>query len=70
VVVSDVAMPIMDDPATIRALTKINPAIKIIASSGRSTRESLADAGTKYFLTKPYTAETLLRVLRQILDEG
>ena len=31
---TDMAMPIMDGAATIRALTKINPAIKIIAASG------------------------------------
>jgi CheY-like chemotaxis protein len=34
VVLTDMMMPVMDGPATIRALMRINPAIKIIAASG------------------------------------
>ena len=34
VVLTDMMMPIMDGPATIHALMRINPAVKIIAASG------------------------------------
>jgi CheY-like chemotaxis protein len=71
VVLTDVMMPLMDGPAMIQALTRINPKIKIVATSGVNTNNSLAkEAGTcvKQFLTKPYTAATLLKTLRFVLD--
>lgn len=65
------SMPIMDGAAVIRALTKISPKVKIIAASGLSafgvTRSFYGKI--KHFLTKPYTAETLLKTLRTILKE-
>jgi CheY-like chemotaxis protein len=73
VVLTDMAMPIMDGPATIRALKQINPAVKIIAASGLNANGGVAKvsgAGVKHFLTKPYTAATLLRTMRAILDEA
>ena len=60
-------MPIMDGSATINALTKINPRIKIIATSGAAKASGL---GIKDFLAKPYTAEALLKALRALLDEA
>ncbi len=72
VVLTDMMMPIMDGSATIRALTKIDPAIKIIAVSGLNANSGVAKVpgiGVKYFLTKPYTAGTLLKTIRMILDE-
>jgi PAS domain S-box-containing protein len=72
VVLTDMAMPIMDGAATIRALTKMNPKLKIIAASGLHANADMTKAsgvGIKHFLTKPYTAETLLKAMRTILDE-
>jgi CheY-like chemotaxis protein len=72
VVLTDMSMPIMDGVALIRALTKINPAIKIIAASGLHANGDAAkasSAGVKHFLTKPYTAGTLLKMMRSLLDE-
>jgi len=72
VVLTDMMMPLMDGGATIRALMRINPAIKIIAASGLSTNVDVAKmsgAGVRHFLTKPYTAGDLLKCLRTILDE-
>jgi PAS domain S-box-containing protein len=72
VVLTDMMMPIMDGPATIHALLRINPALKIIAASGLNTNGSAAKAsaeGVKHFLAKPYTAGTLLKTMRLILDE-
>ncbi len=73
VVLTDMAMPVMDGPASIRALVRINPAIKIIAASGLHSNNSgskMAGAGVKYLLMKPYTAATLLKTVRTILDES
>ena len=71
-VLTDMAMPIMDGAATIRGLMQINPDIRIIASSGLTANGTIAkasEAGTTYFLAKPYTAGTLLKTLRAMLDE-
>jgi PAS domain S-box-containing protein len=71
VVLTDMAMPIMDGPATIRALMKIKPQVRIIAATGLRTEGSEAKAtetGIRYFLAKPYTAATLLKTLRMVLD--
>jgi CheY-like chemotaxis protein len=72
VVLTDMMMPVLDGPATIHALRRINPALKIIAASGLNTNGGVAKAsgaGIKHFLTKPYTAGTLLKAMRAILDE-
>jgi len=71
-VLTDMSMPVMDGPATIRALKRINPAVKIIAASGLMANGSAINGtgmGVKHFLTKPYTAGTLLKTVRTILDE-
>jgi PAS domain S-box-containing protein len=72
VVITDMMMPIMDGPATIQALRRINPAIKIIAASGLNPDSRVAKATSamvKHFLMKPYTAGSLLKTMRQVLDE-
>jgi hypothetical protein len=67
-VLTDMMMPFMDGAATIRALRKMNPHVKIIAASGLASNEDAAD-GVKadLFLTKPYTAEKLLKALEKLL---
>ncbi len=70
VVLTDMVMPIMDGPATVNALMHINPLIQIIAASGLDANGRVAKAagnGVKHFLPKPYTAETLLTTLRNVL---
>jgi CheY-like chemotaxis protein len=50
--------------------SRINPCVKIIAVSGLSLSESIAQAvalGALNFLSKPYTAETLLRKIQHVL---
>jgi PAS domain S-box-containing protein len=72
VVLTDIMMPILDGPATIRALLRINPAVKIIAASGLNENGSAAkvdDKRVKRFLMKPYTADTLLGAIRKTLEE-
>jgi PAS domain S-box-containing protein len=73
VVLTDMMMPVLDGPATIHALLRINPAVKIIAASGLNANGGVAQAsgaGIKHFLTKPYTAGTLLKAMRAILAEA
>ena len=72
-VLTDMMMPIMDGGPTIRALTRINPTVKIIAASGLNTNADVAKlsgTGVRHFLTKPYTAATLLETIRTVLDEA
>ena len=70
-VLTDMMMPVMDGAATIQVLQRINSAVRIIAASGVSSGDTVAaaaSAGVKHFLLKPYTAETLLKLVREVLD--
>ena len=66
----DMAMPVMDGPAGMRALRTICPKIPILAISGRieysQTLEDRQEAPVK-FLAKPFTTEQLLHALHNIL---
>jgi two-component system cell cycle sensor histidine kinase/response regulator CckA len=70
VVLTDMMMPLMDGAALVRALKRINPAIKIVTASGLNvdaeTGERTADF--QHSLSKPYTAGTMLKAIRLILD--
>jgi two-component system, cell cycle sensor histidine kinase and response regulator CckA len=69
-VITDMMMPFMDGPATMRALQKMNPQVKVIAASGLGAGDKAAEAaaaGALAFLPKPYTAEKLLKTLAEIL---
>ncbi len=71
VILMDMMMPFMDGPASIRALRKIKPQIKIIAVSGLTERNKLAKAAITHvhaFLPKPYTAERLLETIHEVLS--
>jgi CheY-like chemotaxis protein len=70
VVLTDMVMPFMDGPATIRALLRMNPDVKIIAASGLTTGHQPGEGsleGVQTFLSKPYTAEKLLTALAELL---
>ncbi|HUL45387.1 MAG TPA: response regulator [Bacteroidota bacterium] len=72
VVLTDMMMPHMDGMATIRALQRINPEVKIITATGLTDSFKEADIkakGASSFLTKPYTAEKLLTALHAVLHE-
>lgn len=72
VVLTDMMMPVMDGAATIRALLRLKPDVKIIAASGLATKgeeaEAASSGGVRKFLPKPYTAGTILRALRDVLQ--
>jgi PAS domain S-box-containing protein len=74
-VITDLAMPLMDGPTTILALRSLLPAVKIIASSGVGTQAAPEAAwavgvGVPYFIAKPYTAEALLKLVAKVLMTG
>jgi CheY-like chemotaxis protein len=69
-VLMDMMMPVMDGQASIRAIRKINPEVKIITVSGLSEKDRLASVAdyTNAFLPKPYTAEKLLKTIHEVLS--
>lgn len=71
-VLTDIMMPIMDGLQMIRILVKMNPRIRIIASSGlEDEQRALASAGgvgVKHFLAKPFSTDRLLRTIRNTLE--
>jgi PAS domain S-box-containing protein len=70
VVLTDVMMPYMDGPATIRAIRTLSPEVKIIVSSGlkaNSKATEAANEGANSFLSKPYTADKLLNAVAEVL---
>lgn len=69
-VLTDMVMPFMDGPATIRALQRMNPNVRIVAASGLGTGHHAGEGaleGVAVFLNKPYTAEKLLKTLAEVL---
>jgi CheY-like chemotaxis protein len=69
-ILTDIAMPYMDGTALIRAARKIDPSSNIVAMSGLMNSEQTAELqslNVNAFLSKPYTAETLLKLLAEIL---
>lgn len=70
-VLTDMNMPVMDGPATIGFLRRLDPEVRVIAVSGLAADERIsrnAELGIRRFLTKPYTADTLLVALRQVIE--
>ena len=72
-VLTDMMMPVMDGPGTVQVVKRIRPDVPIVAASGLDTNGQTAkvvDLGVRHFLSKPYTAQHLLRVVRAALDEA
>jgi len=66
-------MLVIDGPATIRALQRLDPEVKIIAVSGLSGNGRMLEAAqavVKSFLPKPYTADKSLIAITEILSGG
>ena len=69
-VLTDMVMPFMDGPATIRALQRMNPKVRIVAASGLGTGHHAGEGsleGVSVFLNKPYTAQKLLKTMAEVL---
>jgi len=68
---TDMMMPIMDGAAAIRAVRSIDPQIRIVGETGIAAHASGSDTELMRpyaMLDKPYTAEKLLRTIREALD--
>ena len=70
-VMLDMTMPVLAGVPTIQAMARIDPSVPIIAISGISANEQparAASAQVKMFLPKPFTSDTLLNALQQVLN--
>ena len=73
IVLTDISMGQMDGVTLTRALKKLNPAVRVIVSSGHFQKENvtiLESVGVRTFLDKPYTADKLLRSLHAELTRA
>lgn len=69
-VITDLMMPAVDGLGTIRAIHKTAPEVRFIAVSGMMEASRLPDLQTKHpiaYLSKPFSAAKLLRLLRETL---
>jgi two-component system cell cycle sensor histidine kinase/response regulator CckA len=70
VVITDMAMPVLDGSAAVIALKAINPRVKIIGMSGFHVPNGAPGAkntDVDAFIPKPYTTEILLNALQKVL---
>jgi two-component system, cell cycle sensor histidine kinase and response regulator CckA len=72
-VLTDMMMPVMDGPTTIREILRKHPTIPIIAASGLAANVGVAKApenGVIGFLAKPFTTSELLHAVADALAES
>ena len=71
-VITDMSMPVMDGHAIMAALRAVNPKVRIISSSGLDANDNsanTANAAARRFIPKPYTLESMLNILHEVLQE-
>lgn len=72
-VITDLIMPVMDGIATIRALRRLNPGLRIIATSGLPDpirADELRRLQVENLLEKPFNAESLLNLVAKALRKS
>ena len=72
VVLTDIMMPGVDGPTLVQSLRRIDPNVLIVGMSGSGGKEEVnktASWSVPVFLSKPFTSETLLEALAQILGK-
>jgi len=73
-VISDLDMPVMGGAAMIRSLEAINPGVRVISATGLPRSETPAERHhgslRQMFLSKPFTAEQLLRAVHEMLHSA
>jgi len=71
-VISDMNMPVMDGSAMIQALRTIDPTVRVLSTSGLPHNcggmKPNSETSVTTFLSKPYTAEELLKALHEVLQ--
>jgi PAS domain S-box-containing protein len=71
-VLTDMAMPVIDGYALIAALNRIGRDVRVIATTGNPSAAAMtkiAKSGVDHILVKPYTADHLLRTIATVLAE-
>ncbi len=70
-VLTDMAMPLMDGETAIREIREIDPAARIVVASGLASDYNSEDSPAKAeaFLSKPFSAETLLTTIAEVLGK-
>jgi two-component system cell cycle sensor histidine kinase/response regulator CckA len=72
-IVQDMIMPGMSGEDTFFALKKINPAVKVILSSGYMINKQIEDImgqGCCAFIQKPFRMEDFSELIRKVLDNS
>ena len=64
-VLTDMAMPVMDGPALVAALRAVDPFIHVVGSSGLAPAAGVP--GMEHFVSKPYAAAAMLQTLHDAL---
>jgi two-component system cell cycle sensor histidine kinase/response regulator CckA len=70
VVITDMAMPVLDGSVAVIALKAINPRVNIIGMSGFHVPNGVPRANNTdvdVFIPKPYTTEILLNALQKVM---
>ncbi len=70
-VITDMSMPIMDGPATVRAVRSLLPKVRVIAASGSEMQPAggeLDTIGAQAVLRKPFSADALARTVHEVLQ--
>jgi two-component system cell cycle sensor histidine kinase/response regulator CckA len=71
ILLTDMMMPGMDGTATIKALRKLDPKLRVVGASGMGgVQESAQAAGVEFdaFLCKPFKINNLLQTMREVLQ--
>jgi CheY-like chemotaxis protein len=69
-VLTDIEMDLMDGVALVSALKRLEPQVRVIASTGQgdsAKRMALKQMGVGVYLDKPYTADQLLYTVNHVL---
>lgn len=72
-VLLDLTMPKMDGAQALRALLDVDPGLRVLLMSGYGEQETLsrfADQKVAGFVSKPFTAGSLLKKVREVLEAG
>ena len=70
-VILDMIMPGMNGSEVFEQLKKINPAVKVLLSSGYSLNgeaKRMIERGVRAFIQKPFTMAGISQKVREILD--
>ena len=72
-VITDMMMPVMDGAELVSSLVEINPGVLVVSASGlleANETDQTRSSAVKAYLPKPFTAETLLKTLAQVLGKS